>query len=147
MSEIEADIARGRELWDAGEKALAHAEFERAYRKDTGDPRALSWYGMTTAVHLANRQQGLLFCEEAVRRAGPQPEFLVNVARAALANQGKALAARAIFRALDESPDHAEALAMIKQMGLRRPPVIPFLSRGNPLNKALGRLRHRFAKS
>jgi hypothetical protein len=31
-------------------------------------------------------------------------------------------------------------------MGTRRAPVLPFLSRSNPLNRQLGRLRHRWAR-
>jgi hypothetical protein len=31
-------------------------------------------------------------------------------------------------------------------MGTRSAPVIPFLSRSNPLNRVLGRLRHRWAQ-
>lgn len=144
--EIEAIVARAKELWARGERALAHEELGRAYKLDTGHPLVLSWYGMTTAVHGASRQQGLMFCEEAVRRAGPAPELLVNVARAALASQARGTAARALYRALDEDPMHAEALALLKQMGLRRPPVIPFLPRHNPINKALGKIRHRMAR-
>ncbi|HEY6100595.1 MAG TPA: hypothetical protein VIW03_14255, partial [Anaeromyxobacter sp.] len=43
-------------------------------------------------------------------------------------------------------PDHPGLVAARDAMGLRRPPVIPFLSRRNPLNVALGKLRHRWSQ-
>jgi hypothetical protein len=38
--------------------------------------------------------------------------------------------------------DHAGLVALAEELGTRRKPVLQFLTRRNPLNILLGRLRH-----
>jgi hypothetical protein len=40
-------------------------------------------------------------------------------------------------------PGHAGIVRELKQMGIRRRPVLPFLARDNRLNVLLGRIRNR----
>jgi len=53
---------------------------------------------------------------------------------------------RAIQRGLEAAPEDPRLLAARDAIGMRRPPVLPFLSRDNPLNRVLGRLRHRWSR-
>lgn len=37
-----------------------------------------------------------------------------------------------------------QIMRLIKKLGIRKEPVLPFLQRGNPINISLGKLRHKF---
>jgi tetratricopeptide (TPR) repeat protein len=122
----------------------AHAAFERAHRLDPRDPRAMSWYGVTLVLVEKNITLGVSLCDAALRVAPDDPELLLNSARVHVALHQRQRAARAITRGLAAWPAHPALLAARDALGTRRPPVIPFLPRENPLNRLLGRLRHRW---
>jgi hypothetical protein len=124
----------------------AHEAFGRAHRRDSRDPRFMSWYGVTLVLVERNSNLGVVLCDQALRAAGPDPELLLNQARVHLHLNQRDRAVRAIVRGLELFPDDPRLAAARDAMGIRRPPVIPFLSRKNPLNRLLGRLRHRWAQ-
>ncbi len=139
--------AEMRRLVDAGMSAASPEEmsrcFEAAHRLDLNDATAMSLHGMALATVQHRYQQGIVFCEEAVRRTGPSPFLLVNLAKAYLASRNKREAVRCLRRALARSGGTDErARAELAALGLRRAPVIPFLPRDFFLNRLLGRLRH-----
>jgi hypothetical protein len=43
---------------------------------------------------------------------------------------------------LKVEPDHGQLLELQHELGLRKRPVLSFLSRSNPINSLLGRIRH-----
>jgi hypothetical protein len=88
---------------------------------------------------------GISLCDQALRVSPTEPEYLLNSARVHLAMHQRQRAARAITRGLEAWPDHPELQAAQLALGTRRVPVIPFLSRDNPVNRMLGRMRHRWA--
>jgi tetratricopeptide (TPR) repeat protein len=143
--------AVARAAWDEGLAAFAardlpgaHAAFERAHRRDPRDPAYMSWYGLTLVLVERNSNLGVSLVDQALRVAGPGPELLLNSARVHLALKQRERAVRAIARGLEYFPDDPRLLAARDAMGSRSPPVLPFLSRNNPLNRLLGRLRHRW---
>lgn len=124
----------------------AHSAFERAWRRANADPRVMSWYGVTLVMVERNSNLGVSYCDEALRAAGPDVELYLNQARAHLALGQRERAVRALHRGLEQFPAHPVLLAAKELMGWRRRPVIPFLSRSNPINRWLGKLRYRWAK-
>ncbi len=139
-----AAYEEGRAAFAARDLAAAHQAFERAHHKDTRDPRFMSWYGVTLVLVEKSWNLGIALCEQALRQAGPDVELLLNQARVHLALNQRERAVRAITRGLELFPDDERLVAARDAMGIRRPPVISFLSRKNPLNRFLGRLRHRW---
>jgi Flp pilus assembly protein TadD len=139
-----APLDEGRAAFAARDLVAAHAAFERAHRREPREPRAMSWYGVTLVIVERNSSLGVLLCDQAIRTAGPDPELLLNVARVHLALNQRERAVRPILRGLELFPDDARLRAARDAIGTRRAPPIPFLSRDNPLNRALGRLRHRW---
>jgi hypothetical protein len=129
---------RGRDL------LAAHHHFERAHRADPREPRAMSWYGVTLVLVERNMTLGTSFCDQALRGAPTDPELLLNLARVQLALNQRVRASKAIARGLQAWPEHPGLRLARDEMGTRRAPVVPFLSRDNPLNRLLGRLRHRW---
>lgn len=134
----------GLRRYRARDFAGAHAAFARAHRLAPRDPRVASWYGLTLVVVERNLSLGALYCDEALRAAGPQPELLLNQARVELSLGHRQRAVRALSRGLELAPHDPALLAARETMGWRRRPVLPFLSRRNPLNVWLGKLRHRW---
>jgi tetratricopeptide (TPR) repeat protein len=142
-----------RAAWEEGLAAYtqrdlpgAHTAFERAHRRDPRDPIYMSWYGLTLVLVEKNSNLGVSLVDQALRVAGPSPELLLNSARVHLALNQRDRAVRAISRGLELWPEDARLVFARSVMGSRRPPVIPFLSRNNALNRFLGRLRHRWAQ-
>jgi hypothetical protein len=136
----------GRTAFFARDLSAAHSAFERAHRRDPRDPRLMSWYGVTLVLVEKNSNLGVLLCDQALRLAGPDPELLLNQARVHLDLNQRERAVRAVLRGLDLWPDDPRLIAARDALGIRRPPVVLFLSRKNPLNRILGRLRHRWAR-
>src|SRR5919198_1390180 len=123
----------------------AHEIFEKAYRKNINDPRVLSNYGLTLVTVEGDRQRGIRFCEEAVRRGLLTTESLVNLAKALVVTRNKEQAGRALHRAMELAPNDPRVRHEFLALGLRRPPPIPWLPRNFFLNKWLGKLTWKLA--
>jgi tetratricopeptide (TPR) repeat protein len=145
--------AVARAAWEEGQAAYAardlpgaHAAFERAHRRDPRDPIYMSWYGLTLVLVEKNSNLGVSLVDQAIRVVGPSPALLLNSARVHLALNQRERAVRAISRGLELWPEDPGLDLARTAMGTRSAPVLPFLSRNNPLNRFLGRLRHRWTR-
>ncbi len=127
--------------WEDGLVDLAFLA-EKGSRDDV-PALCYSYLGYGLAHHRGQVKQGLRLCRHAVKLEFFQPECYVNLARAALlSDRYRGRAVGAVLDGLDIDPGHPDLLELQRQLGARRPRVIPFLSRGNPLNRLLGWLRH-----
>jgi tetratricopeptide (TPR) repeat protein len=144
-AEVSRTIDEGRALLDADPKA-AHAVFEKAYRRNINDVRVLSNYGLTLVLVEGDRQRGIRFCEEAVRRGPVSTETLVNLAKALVQTRNKEQAVRALRRAMELAPNDPRVGSEFLALGLRRPPPIRWLPRNFFLNRWLGKLSWRLSK-
>ncbi|WP_242346683.1 tetratricopeptide repeat protein [Anaeromyxobacter terrae] len=142
----DAALDEGLAAFAARDVEAAHVAFGRAYRRDSRAPRPMSWYGVTLVLVERNSNLGVALCDQAVRASGPDPELLLNVARVHLALNQRDRSIRAIARGLELWPRDARLLAAREALGSRSAPVLPFLSRKNPLNRTLGKLRHRWRR-
>ena len=140
---LDQTIDEGRALLTA-DPAAAHALFERAWLRNTNEARALSHYGLTLVRVEGDRQRGIRFCEEAVRRFPRSSEYLINLARALVETRNKEMAVRALSKAQSLDPSDPEVRDAFEALGLRRRPVIGFLPRGFFLNQWLWRLTWRW---
>jgi tetratricopeptide (TPR) repeat protein len=129
-----------------GDAVAAHALFERAHRRAPSDPRMMSWYGLTLVLVEKNSNLGILYCDQALRLTGPEPELLLNQARAHLGLGQRERAVKAIQRGLATAPEDAALKLAQASMGWRRKPVLPCFGRSSPVNRWLGRLRHRWSE-
>jgi Flp pilus assembly protein TadD len=120
----------------------AEALLADALKISPENPRYLSYYGLCVGM-LGELGEAEKICLRAVKLYAYDPIILVNLGRILL-EQGKRREAREMFARAYEMDNRNSAAALeLSGMGVRRPPVIPFLTRNNPLNVALGRLRHR----
>lgn len=137
--EVDRILDDGRALLESDPKA-AHDVFEKAWRRNLNDPRVLSNYGLTLVLVEGDRQRGIRFCEEALRRGPATTETLVNLARALVVTRNKEQAVRALRKAMELAPDDPRVTAEFVALGLRRPPAISWLPRTFFLNKWIGML-------
>jgi len=137
--DVDRIIDDGRALLESSPKA-AHEVFEKAWRRNLNDPRVLSNYGLTLVLVEGDRQRGIRFCEEALRRCPATTETLVNLARALVVTRNKEQAVRALKKAMELAPDDPRVTSEFVALGLRRPPPISWLPRTFFLNKWLGML-------
>lgn len=119
----------------------AAIEIERRAGVRSIQPRYLSHYGLLLAVEARRCHEGIYFCREATAREHYNPDLFLNLSRACLAAGRRREAVEALDSGLRLQPEHAGLRALGTRMGRRKSPVIPFLSRNNPLNVFLGRLR------
>ena len=143
--EIDRIVDEGRALLETDAKA-AHEIFQRAWRRNLNDPRVLSNYGLTLVLVEGDRQRGIRFCEEALRRGLATTETLVNLAKALVVTRNKEQAVRALRKAMELAPDDPRVGLEFAALGLRRPPPISWLPRSFFLNRWLGWLTWRWSR-
>lgn len=142
-ADARALLEEGVRRFEEGDALGAHALFAQAHRRAHGDPRVMSWYGLTLVLVERNSNLGVTLGDQAARLAGLEPELVLNQARAHLALGQRERVLRTLQRGLEAAPGHPALQAALQALGRRRRPVIPFLPRGSALNVWLGRLRHR----
>lgn len=139
----------GYELFQDARLAEALEPLEQALAYSVGEPRGLymrklrSCYGVVVALVNGQIARGRGLCEEAIVDAPLDPELYTNLGRVYLAANRRDLAMEALTTALSIDPRYRTAVEQAARMGKRRPPVFPFLERSHPLNRVVGRLRHR----
>ena len=141
-----ASLEEGLALLARGEAAEAHRCFARAHRMAQSDLRIMSWYGLTLVLVEKNSSLGVLYCDQAVRLGGAEPETSLNQARVHLGLGQRERAVKALARGLAAHPDDPGLRAAQEAMGWRRRPILPWLPRSNPLNRWLGKLRWRWSR-
>ena len=112
---------------------------------ETGDMPSefFAFLGYGLARYQDEVQTGLKLCRRAVEIDGYQTAGHYLLARTYLLAGDRRSAVKAVERGLRIDATSDALLALKAEMGARRPPVLPFLSRRNILNRTLGRLRHR----
>lgn len=144
-SEVDRILDEGRALLETDPHS-AHEIFQKAWRRNLNDPRVLSNYGLTLVLVEGDRQRGIRFCEEALRRGLQTTESLVNLAKALVVTRNKEQAVRALRKAMELAPNDPRVSAEFAALGLRRPPPIPWLPREFLLNKWIGMLTWKWSR-
>jgi len=127
--------------WKAGMETLGN--IAEADRQGTELPGLFySYLGYGIARFERRGKEGLALCQHAIKVQFYEPENYVLLARVYLLRRRRGKAIEALHRALKLNSRHPEAVKLAREIGFRRRTVIPFLSRGNPVNKVLGKLRH-----
>jgi hypothetical protein len=88
-----------------------------------------------------------VLCERAVRLAPDDAQVRVNLGKVHRLAGDMAAAHRTFVRAWSSDRRNSVAATELARMGVRRPPVLPFLPRSNWCNRELGRLRARLERA
>jgi hypothetical protein len=102
-----------------------------------------STLGYGIARYQNRPDEGLKLCRHAVKIQFYEPSNYVFWARTALLCQNRGDAVKAVRGGLKVDSQNQELQELQSELGIRRGPVLPFLSRSNPLNQILGKIRSR----
>ena len=121
-----------------GKSLAALSCFEHALNKEDS-PSVWSYYAFCIAKERGQVRKAMLLCKDAIEREPDNPVHYLNLGRLYLFTRKKEEAIT-IFR---EGLTHATNEQIIDELNNlvpRKPSVIPFLHRDNPLNKYLGKI-------
>jgi len=115
--------------------------------KDVVPANALSYYGLCLAHSQANPQEGAKFIHIAIHNEPMVGEHYLVLAKLWRHARNRRKLVDAIQKGFEASPRYLPLRRLAQEVGLRKDPVLPFLSRENRLNEALGRLRSKMERS
>ena len=133
-----------------GDKKAALGTAREALESFADDPFFLSHFGYLTAVVENKSRKGAGICEDAIKVLRKSqstdmafffPLLYFNLGRAYVKGNRKRAAMNAFQEGLKYDKNNKGILLEIKELGVRKSPVIPFLDRSNPANIYLGKLR------
>jgi tetratricopeptide (TPR) repeat protein len=107
----------------------------------------VSLYGVCIAMAENRTQRGIMFCKMAISMDIHLPEVYVNLARLYVKADQKGKAIQTLRKGLECTGNHTSIIEVLAELGVRRPPPIPFLPRRNFLNKYLGMYLYRRKKA
>ena len=139
----EEHYRRGSAELEAERFAGALEHFRAAYRLDPASPRYRSYFGLCLGVAERRFDKALELCRSAAKQEFYNPALYHNLARVHLTFGFKAEAIRYLRRGLMIDPECEAIGAELRQLGVRRRPVLGFLRRQNTLNRWCGMLRGR----
>jgi len=148
LDEVKDLLGRNKE-----ENALG--VLNEALRHHAGNPFLLSYYGCLEAVVNGNYKEGIQACTKAIETLKQKvpfgeeffyPVLYLNLGKANLAAGRKKQAIDAFQKGLAMDNENSELRKMLRKLGARRHPAIPFFQRSHILNKYIGMLSYKFKK-
>jgi len=110
-------------------------------------PRALAAYGLALVCDDPRQKRlALKCCRHAIRRTGDDPELYCALARVYVETGSKRRAIHTLELGMRYGEDHEGMREMREELGYRSPPVLTALPRTHPINKCLGKIRHRLTR-
>lgn len=135
------EFDRARRALSMGNTVAALACMERALGLED-NPCWYSFLGYCVAKERGQVSKGVELCMASLEREPDNPDHYLNLGKVYLVSDNKDGAIRA-FREGMARGESLEIMEKLKEFGSRKPPVIPFLARANPLNRYLGLLLKR----
>ena len=97
-------------------------------------------------VRMRAVEEGLELCRRALRIKPFQDDLVFNLGQAYLLAGNRAEARKTFLLGAKGCDNHQRFLNALKELGVRRKPVIGFLSRDHIFNRWLGRMTYRVGK-
>ncbi|WP_224961431.1 tetratricopeptide repeat protein [Geomonas subterranea] len=129
----------GKEELEAGHYSSAQRYLHAALERQR-TPEHLSLYAVALAQTAGNVQKAVALCQEAIKREPRNCNHFLRLGTVYLLAGRKREAIRTLNLGLRVGKNPA-ITKLLQTLGHRERPVLPFLSRGNPLNKYLGKMR------
>lgn len=146
MSEEAARLyAHGAVCLEGGRFEDALSSLSQAESIAPDHARIRSMLGVATAYAHRDLERARMLCESAAKQEFFNPEVYLNLARVYLVFGRRSEALRYLRRGKMIDPAHSGIQQEIRRLGRRRLPVVPFLPRRHPINRALGEARSRLA--
>ncbi len=126
------------EDWQTGMEILWKVARNKNSRQDL-PAIYYSFAGFGTAKFEGNIKEGIALCRHAIKLDPTEPDNYLNLARVHMLRYDRRTAVKALHRGLRIRPTHPRLTQFEREIGYRRPAVIPFLSRDNQLNIWFGK--------
>jgi tetratricopeptide (TPR) repeat protein len=126
-----------RELY-AGNAKLALALFEKAAAEDNS-PLIRSYLAYCRAKTKGMFREAVAICMDARKEDPKNSDIYLNLGRVHLLTGNRKQAIQ-VFRLGLRHERNSRIVSELTALGLRKEPPLPFLQRGNPVNKFLGKL-------
>jgi Tfp pilus assembly protein PilF len=107
------------------------------------DPRVEAFLGASRALASGRLRPGMEACVRALKRAFYIPDIYCALGLLLIRGGNRAKAHAVYQRGLRIDPNHPVLNARVQEMGVRRRPLLRFLSRSHPANRLVGMLRTR----
>lgn len=112
---------------------------------DLGEKRfaasAFSYYGLCVAMVRRKYAEAIKYCNLSVKANFMDPEHRINLALVYLERDDRKNAVKNLEAGLRLHPSNKRIRKIFKEIGRRKPVIFSFLSRDNPLNVWIGKLR------
>jgi tetratricopeptide (TPR) repeat protein len=135
-------VSRGIEECDSGNTLEALMYLEKASRKGK-TPLLNSYLAYCLAKEHESYRDAIELGIGAVNEHSGNLVLYLNLAKVYILADQRNNALKVLRQATKRGRDE-RILRLIKELGIRKKPVLPFLQRGNPINIFLGKLRHKF---
>ncbi|KAA0894949.1 tetratricopeptide repeat protein [Oryzomonas rubra] len=135
-SDAHKEFDNGLILFKTGSILRALGHFERSMEAQP-TPLCASYYAYCMAKERGHVTKGVALCREALTQEPGNPVHYLNLARIHLLGPNKEDALKVLREGIQHAPD-PELAALLAVVGVRKPPVMSFLHRDNPINKFLG---------
>lgn len=145
--EAEDSFEKGHRALEENDWRTATAFFEAALTLEkkltpkAPQARYRSYYGLCIGLAKKRHEDAIKLCRLAIQLEQYNPDLHWNLGRVLYDAGRRREAFRVFVRGVKQQPGHRGLVGEIKRMGLRKKAVLPFLTRGNPLNVTLGRMR------
>lgn len=139
----EVEFDQGLQLYRDGYYGKALDKLRAAVELDKQNPLYVSYLGLLVAVAQKKYEDAAQLCHTALRMNRQLVQGYLNLHQVYLKAGMKADAVEALTVGLQYTKRDVHLVRALRQLGVRRPPVFPFLERKHFLNRHVGKLRHR----
>lgn len=135
---VESLTMEGREAFKCGDLKTAIESYEQVIALERR-PEACSVLGYCLAKEKGAYKEALALGSEAIKKEPKEMRHFLLLGKVYVMAGRKKEAYRAFSLGLRLGPS-LQLESELRQLGMRRPPVLSFLKRGNPFNKLLGKI-------
>ena len=135
-------VSQGIQECNRGNTLKALMYLDEASRKESS-PLLKSYLAFCIAKERKNYRDAIALGTEAVKEQAGNLVFYRNLAKVYILAGERKKAMKVLRQATKWGRDE-QIMRLIKALGIRREPVLSFLSRDNPINVFLGKLRRKF---
>jgi tetratricopeptide (TPR) repeat protein len=129
------------EAIDVFEKYLSILSSEGDLQDKRFAASAFSYYGLCVAMVRHKYAEAVKYCNISVKANFMEPEHRINLALVYLERDDRKNAVKNLEAGLRLQPSNKRIHKIFREIGRRKPVMFSFLSRRNPLNVLIGRLR------
>jgi tetratricopeptide (TPR) repeat protein len=140
------DFRQGVSLLRTGHSSEALEYLRRAAESKQQNPYYLSFLGVSLACAQGKWTEAVELCKTAINMKRNEAQLYMNLAEVYASAGRRDRAVETLDTALIYCKTDARITRMRGRLRKRRSPILPFLERGNLLNRSLGKLRHRVLK-